>query len=238
MFEHIGETFIRSFIGFALLLLLARWMGKKQIAQLTYFDYVTGITIGSIAAVTAVERNVHLQDSLGALIFWALFTVGLNVVILKSRKLRKMLDGEPCLVICNGQILEKNMKKMNYSLDDLLEELRQKDVFSIKDVQFAVLESSGKLSIQLKPDKQPITRQDMQITSPPQTFQTELIMDGQIVFQNLSQKNLSKEWLISELEKHGVFDLSQVNYAGIDADQTLYIDTREDTNIESFNITD
>jgi uncharacterized membrane protein YcaP (DUF421 family) len=127
---------------------------------------------------------------------------------------------------------------MNYSLDDLLEELRQKDVFSIKDVQFAVLESSGKLSIQLKPDKQPVTRQDMQITSPPQTLQTELIMDGQIVLQNLAQKNLSEDWLVDELARQGIFDLSQVNYAGIDSDQTLYIDIRKDTNINPFNITD
>lgn len=135
MFKHVGDVFIRSFLGFSFLLLLTRWMGKKQMAQLTYFDYVTCITIGSIAA-AAVERDVHLFDSLIGLTFWALFTVLLNVVILRSRKVRKVLDGEPCLIVCNGQILEQNMQQMKYSIDDLLEELRQKDVFSMYNLQY------------------------------------------------------------------------------------------------------
>lgn len=204
MFKHVGDVFIRSFLGFSFLLLLTRWMGKKQMAQLTYFDYVTGITIGSIAAAAAVERDVHLFDSLVGLTFWTLFTVLLNVVILRSRKVRKVLDGEPCLIVYNGQILEQNMQQMKYSIDDLLEELRQKDVFSISDVQFAILESSGMLSIQMKPEKQPLVRQDMNIFVPAQTLPVELIMDGQIIKQNLKQKHLTEAWLIGELTKRGI----------------------------------
>lgn len=238
MFEHIGEIFMRSFLGFTILLLLTRWMGKKQIAQLTYFDYITGITIGSIAAEAAVNHSIYLSDSLGSLTFWALFTVLFNLIILRSRKLRRVLDGEPCLVICNGQILEQSMEKMKYTLDDLMEELRQKNVFSITDVQFAVLESNGKLSIQLKPEKQPVTRQDMQIPISPQTLQTELIMDGQVVRQNLAQKNLTEDWLMNQLGKRGIFDVSQITYACLDADQNLYMDVKKDTNTEPYNITD
>lgn len=238
MFEHLDQVFFRSVIGFGLLLLLARWMGKKQMGQLTYFDYVTSITIGSIAAVTAVEHNVHLMDSLAALLLWAIFTIVLNIITIKNRNWRKILDGEACLVISNGQILEQNMRKMHYSLDDLLEHLRQKDMFSIADVQFAVLETSGELSVQLKPEKQPVTKQDMLITVPFQTLPVELIMDGEVVQQNLEQKHLTKDWLINELAKRGISNISEVIYACLGSDQKLYIDIMKDTNTETFNITD
>lgn len=94
MFEHIGDIFIRSMFSFSVLLLFTRWMGKKQMAHLTYFHYVTGITIGSIAAAITVQRDIRLFDGLYGLTFWTIFTIFLNIVILKSRTLRKIIDGE------------------------------------------------------------------------------------------------------------------------------------------------
>lgn len=127
---------------------------------------------------------------------------------------------------------------MKYSLDDLMEELRQKNIFSITDVQFAVFESDGKLSIQLKAEKQMVSRQDMQIQITPQTLQTELIMDGQIIRQNLIQKNLTEDWLMNELRKQNIVDLSEVTYACLDSNHKFYIDVKKDDNTKPFNITD
>lgn len=197
-------------------------------AQLTYFDYITGITIGSIAGSLVVERSVHLLDSIFGFVFWATFAILLNLLSIKSRKARKLLDGEPCLVISNGQILEKNMRKMRYTLDDLMEELRKKEVFSVADVQFAVLETDGQISIQLKPEKKPVERQDMLLSVPVQTMPIQLIMDGRVIDQNLKQKNLTETWLMDQLKQRGIKDVSQVVYACLGTDQKLYIDIKQD----------
>lgn len=238
MFGNLGEILIRSIISFALLLLLTRWMGKKQMAQLTYFDYITGITTGSIAATTVVERHVSVVEGVFGLILWSVFAFLLNILILSSRKARKILDGEPCLVISQGQILEENMKKMRYTLDDLMEELRKKGVFSIADVQFALLETDGKLSVQLKPEKSEPRREDLSLFPAEQSLPVELVMDGHIIWQNLHRHRFNYSRLMQELAQKGIHDLSQVVYACLGSDRKFYVDVRQDRETKAYDISD
>src|SRR5699024_1947228 len=151
--------FIRSVIAFLLLLVMARVMGKKQISQLTFFDYCVGITIGSIAATLSIDQNVKAANGLVALFIWGLFPIILAYVSLKSMGFTKLIDGKATILIQNGEILEKNMKKNLLTADELILLLREKGVFNISDVEMAVLETNGQLSVMLKTEKQPVTPQ-------------------------------------------------------------------------------
>lgn len=225
-----GEVIFQTILAFGALLLITRVMGKQQISQLTFYDYISGITIGSMTAVLAIDVDagrtwVHLTALLlfGALVFASSYASE------KSRAARKLLEGEPTVVIHNGKILEANMATMRYSLDHLTSQLRQKDVFNVGDVEFAILEPNGQISVLLKANKKPITPQDLNISSNYEGISSELIMDGQIIYPNLQQNNLDEKWLMDELRKQGVFSVGEVEFAALDASGGLYVDKKQDT---------
>jgi uncharacterized membrane protein YcaP (DUF421 family) len=157
------ETCARALSAIAVLFALARLMGKRQISQLTFFDYVAGISIGSIAASMAVDPTIGYIRGLSGMLVFTLFTVLLYIASLKSYGLRKLLEGKPIVVIQDGTILEKNLKKTRLTVNDLLEECRLKNAFIIADIAYAILETKGELSILMKPQRQPLTPQDMNL---------------------------------------------------------------------------
>jgi uncharacterized membrane protein YcaP (DUF421 family) len=138
---------IRSVISFIILLLLVRLMGKQQVAQLTFFDYVVGITIGSIASTLSVQVNEDLLSTLAGLATWAALAIVLAVLSVHSARVRKIVDGEATVVIADGKILENNLKKIRIPIEQLISELRTQGVFSIADVASALFEPGGKISI-------------------------------------------------------------------------------------------
>lgn len=226
----LGEVFFQTILAFVALLLVTRILGKEQISQLTFYDYVSGITIGSMTAVLATDVDagrtwVHLLALLlfGALVFASSF------ISERNRIARKLLEGEPVVVIHNGKIMESNMARMRYNLDNLTSQLRQKDVFNMGDVEFAVLEPNGQISVLLKADKKPITPQDLNLPVNYEGIATELIMDGQIIYPNLQQNKLNEKWLMDELRKQGVFSLGEVEFAALDSQGNLYVDKKQDT---------
>jgi uncharacterized membrane protein YcaP (DUF421 family) len=143
----IGSIAIKSMVAAFVLFVLARIMGKKQISQLTFFDYVVGISIGSIAGSLSVERKISFIDGITSMLIWALVPLLFSYLSAKSMKARRLLDGTPTILIQNGKIIEKNLKKVKLTVNDLLEELRVKDAFNIADVEFALLETNGKVSV-------------------------------------------------------------------------------------------
>lgn len=219
---------IRSIVAFLLLLLMARIMGKKQISQLTFFDYCVGITIGSIAATMSVDQNVKAANGMLALLVWGLFPIILAYVSLKSIRFTKIIDGSPTILIQNGKILEKNLKKNLVTADELMLLLREKDIFKVSDVEMAVLETNGQLSVMLKTDQQPVTPQSLGIPIEQEHGPTILIMDGQLLKKGLKERGYSKEWLLSEVEKQGAKDLKEVFLAQVDSLGNLYVDLYED----------
>ena len=218
---------IRSIVSFLLLLLMTRIMGKKQISQLTFFDYCVGITIGSIAATMSVDQNVKAANGLMALIVWGFFPLILAYVSLKSIWFTKMVDGKATIMIQNGEILEKNMKKNLFTLDELMLSLREKGTFKVSDVEMAVLETNGKLSVLLKTDQQPVTPYTLGIPMEQEHGPTILIMDGQILEKGLKERGYSKEWLLGEVQKQGARDFKEVFIAQIDSRGNMYVDLYE-----------
>ena len=143
----------KTVLAFILVLVYARLLGKEQIGQLTFYDYVTGITFGNIAAVLALSRDDDTLHIVWVLTLFVGIAFSMGYITLLSRPLRKIIEGEPVIVIHNGKILEKNMRKMRYNIENLTTQLREKGVFNLADVEFAVLETNGALSVQFKSQK-------------------------------------------------------------------------------------
>ncbi|MDQ0208582.1 uncharacterized membrane protein YcaP (DUF421 family) [Alkalicoccobacillus murimartini] len=207
---------------------MARIMGKKQISQLTFFDYCVGITIGSIAATMSVDQNVKITNGLMALLIWGIFPIILAFLSLKSMWFTKMIDGSPTILIQNGKVLEKNMKKNMLSADELMLLLREKGTFKVSDVEMAILETNGQLSILLKSDQQPITPHTSGIPIQQEHGPTILIMDGQLLKKGLKERGYAEEWLLNEVQKQGAKDFKDVFLAQIDSKGNVYVDVYED----------
>lgn len=219
---------LQSLITFAAILFLGRLLNKEQLAQLTFFDWVIGVTIGSIGAELATDTQGLTWNYLWVLVVFVAAAMFTGYVTQKSRPLRKIIDGEPTVVIQNGKILEHNMKKLRYNIDNLFDQLRNKSVFDIEDVEFAVLESNGGLSVLLKSQQRPVTPADLNIPTEYEGLSSEIIMDGVVIYQNLQQNDLDEQWLIAELRKRGYESPQEIVFAGLSSDGSLYIDERDD----------
>lgn len=232
------EILLRSLGAFALVIVVTRLVGKSQVGKLTVTDFVNAIVIGSIAAAMVVELQERAVYYALGLVLFGLLTWGVEFTAMKFRPARKLLEGEPTVIVHNGKILEKNMQKMTYHVDDLTMQLREKEVFNIADVEFAVAEPNGELSILLKSQHQPLTPSDLNIPTQYQGIPSELVVDGQIIQQNLKQNNLTRDWLIQQLAAKGVNNVKKVTLASLDSQGNLYVDTIEDATDYTTDISD
>ncbi|MDD3852988.1 MAG: DUF421 domain-containing protein [Syntrophomonadaceae bacterium] len=222
---------VRSIIAFITLFIFARLLGKQQISQLTYFDYVLGITIGSIAASLSVDLDSRAWPHWVGLATWTVCVLLVQWLVMKSSAADKYFSGEPVIVISDGQIMDEAMRKSRFTVSELLEELRHKDVFELSEVQYAVLETDGKLSVLLKPEYRNATIQDLQLASPAGNMSLLLIYDGMIVEKNLQLSGKKMPWLKQQLKSKGIKDLSEVFLASYHLESnTLYIDQYKDKN--------
>ena len=225
---HFWEMVFRTTVSFAALLLLTRLMGKKQMSQLTFFHYITGITIGSIAANIAGESEEPFWNGMISLVVWTLLTVLLSFITLKWGGSRMILDNQPTIVIRDGRIDEQAMKSVQLHLDDLNMMLREAGVFTAKDVQYAVLETNGALSVLQKVQQLPATKKDVKAGGgPPQYMPSEIIADGRVNRKNLRLYGLNEEWLLEEIGKHGVSRSDQVFFAQLLEDGTLDVTLKQ-----------
>ena len=229
---------IRSLVSFFTLAILTRILGKKQVSQMTFFEYVNGITIGSIAATLSVDTNIRPFALWVGLLVWTAGVFAIEKLSLVSWKMGKYLDGEPTIVIMNGRIMEDALGRLNLRVAGLLEQLRAQGAFDISEVEFAVMETNGHLSVLKKSQYQPLTPNDMGIPTQYKGISTELIYDGVIVDQNLKQVNLDRKWLMGELRKRGIKDPSKVFLATLDTSGGLYVDLYDDRGKISTYVTD
>ncbi|MGE5527989.1 MAG: DUF421 domain-containing protein [Patescibacteria group bacterium] len=219
---------IRSVVSFFVLLVLVRVMGKQQMSELTFFDYVVGITIGSIAAVVSVEVNQNTYATLTGMATWAVLAIALALLSLHSVWIRKVVEGEATMVIKNGKILERNLTRIHLSIDDLLAQLRTKDVFNLDDVEFALFETCGKLSVQKKSQQRNLTPRDLGLPTQYEGLPTNLIDDGIVLADALRSLGLSRAWLQHQLAKENITDPGQVALAQLDTGGNLHVDLRGD----------
>ncbi|MFB8374451.1 DUF421 domain-containing protein [Paenibacillus taichungensis] len=237
MMEETWVVAVRSIIAFLTLIIYTRVLGKQQMGNLTYFDYINGITIGSIAGTFATDLSSKAWIHFVALTIFTIITIIFQYITLKNRTISKLMDSDPTLIIQNGKILEQNLHKMRVKFDELTMMLRQKDVFDITTLDYAILEPDGSLSVVLKPENQPVTAKDMHMHPPKNKLMTEIIIDGLLIKQNLEERNKDTNWLSEQLKKQKV-TIQDIAFAAILPNDKLYIDLFEDKITEKIDMGD
>ncbi|MFX3650203.1 MAG: DUF421 domain-containing protein [Paenibacillus sp.] len=237
MMEETWVVAVRSIIAFLTLIIYTRVLGKQQMGNLTYFDYINGITIGSIAGTFATDLSSKAWIHFVALTIFTIITIIFQFITLKNRTISKLMDSDPTLIIQNGKILEQNLSKMRVKFDELTMMLRQKDVFDITTLDYAILEPDGSLSVVLKPENQPVTAKDMHMHPPKSKLMTEVIIDGLLIKQNLEERNKDINWLTEQLKKQKI-TIQDIAFAAILPNDKLYVDLYKDKITEKIDMGD
>ena len=223
MHEILGAA-IRTLIGFAILLLFTRITGKKQLSQMTIFTYITGITLGSMIGEMVIHGGVELLEEIVGVALWSVLSFAVEYSALKIPFMRVVLDSEPSIVIKRGEIQVKALRKMRLNMDDLTMLLREKDVFTILDVWYAILEPHGELSIIKKAAKQPVLMEAIGLQPQnPSHLPGELITDGKLIRKNLLEFGKTEAWLAQELSKQGISSFKEVFYAELSENGLLFV---------------
>lgn len=209
-----------SLLSVVTLFLIAKIMGHKQMAQLNFFDYITGITIGSIAAELATELETPWKPLLAMLIYGTI-SATLSTITSKSHKMRKYINGTPTIIMNNGKLYRKNMKKAKLDLSEFMVMCHQQGFFNLNDIQTAVFEYNGHITILPKSEKRPATPFDMNLTPEKETIFTEIIMDGKILHENIKRKGLDLIWLEKELNGQGYKSAKEIFLAVCDDNNTV-----------------
>lgn len=218
---------LRSLGAIAVLFIFTRLLGKKQIAQLTFFEYIVGIALGDLAGFISTDMEANYFLGLVALVVWFAVPFAVEWLTLKSKTMRDWIEGKATVLIKEGKILEDNLKKERINAEELLEQLRAKNVFNVADVEFALMEPSGDVSVLLKKENQPLTPKHLGIKVGPEHPPQAVIIDGQIINESLATLGLSRGWLHAELDKLGV-PVNNVFLAQVDSYGELYIDLYDD----------
>lgn len=217
----------RSTILFIVLLVFARILGKKQMSHMTFFNYITGITIGSLAANIVLLSDEPFFYKLISLTWWCILTGLTGLINLKFGNLRHLIDDQPSIVIKKGKLMKKELTANRLNMDDLSMMLREQGIFSIMEVDYAILEPDGKISVLKKPQETPVTKKNMNIPSPAISYiPTELIVDGKIIKKNLTEFQLDETWLMTQLKQQNFEEVEEVFYAELQSDGSLFIEKK------------
>ncbi|MCL6639181.1 MAG: DUF421 domain-containing protein [Firmicutes bacterium] len=222
------NVLLRSAGLFFLTLLLVRLIGKRQTSRLTFFDLVTGIAAGVIAAAISLNLAGNPVNGLIALAVWTLFPAAAYLLAIKSKAVRDIVMGRETVLVNHGKVLEDKLLEARFTPEDLLSQLRKKNVFNLADVEFAVLEPTGEVSALLKKDKQPVTATTLGVDAGRESVPQTVILDGIIMDEPLAAMGLNRGWLHTELEKAGVAP-ENVFIGQVDSAGQLYLDLFDDS---------
>jgi len=195
------NTFIRVSIIYILVLIVMRMMGKREIGQMQPFELVIAIMIADLAAVPMSDTGIPITSGIVPILALLLFQLIISIINLKSITIRKIICGKPRMLIFRGKIDEQALKKEKITINELQEKLRQKSIFTIGDVEYAILETSGELSVIQKPEKRNTIPEDFNIIPDYEGIPYDLIIDGKIMYKNLKQIGRDERWLRKEVEK-------------------------------------
>lgn len=206
---------LTSLGSFFILFLVAKVIGHKQISQLDFFDYITGITIGSIAAELATELEEPWKP-LTAMVIYGGITLLLSIISYKFPRTRKYLNGTPTILMDHGKLYPENLKKAKLDLSEFMVMCRQQGYFDLTNIQTAVFEYNGTLTILPVSSQRPATPNDMDLEPEQELLFTELIMDGRILEDNLKRMGLDRTWLNKQLKQRHIHSLQEVFLAVCD----------------------
>ncbi|WP_078381511.1 DUF421 domain-containing protein [Sutcliffiella halmapala] len=206
-----------------LMLVMTLFMGKRSIGELPVFDFLVILTLGSVVGADIADPEIHHFPTVGAIIGIAILQKVIAWWKIKNRRIGKLLSFEPTLVIYEGQFHIKNMRKISYSIDNVLQMLRQKDVFKVEDVHFALIEANGELSVKLNPEKEVAKVEHVRTDSQPHSIEYTVIIEGKLLYDTLAFKGLNESWLREELLKLKVANVKDVFYAAVNEQNKLHV---------------
>lgn len=209
-------TFFRTVVLYTSVLVMMRIMGKREVGQLSLFDLVVAIMIAELAAIPMEDPSVPLISGLLPIATLVLLEISLSMALLKSHRARRIIDGTPSIIIEKGRMLDKEMRRLRYGVEDLISQLREKGIYNLDDVEYAILEINGQLSIIPKSDKRPLVTGDLGLTAGYEGLPFPLIVDGKIEDENLAMANKNRKWLQQQVEALGC-QVSDTLYAYLDS---------------------
>lgn len=220
--ECLGVIY-RGLISLATLFLVTKLIGRRQVSELNLFDYVIGLSIGNFAAEITINQEVPLINGLLGIVLYGLVTFILSILSSKSIWIRRKVMGTPILLIEKGVLLEKNLKKTNLDVNEILEMCRGSGYFSLDEIDYAIIEANGKLSILPKAENKPITLKDMKLKGQSSGFVANVVIDGKIMQENLKNMHKTKKWLQQSLKVQGYNELSEILLATLDNQEKLVV---------------
>lgn len=221
------EIVLRTLCAVVVLFLMTKLLGKRQVTQLSFFEYLTGITIGSLAAYISLDLDANWYLGLVALGVWVACSLIIEFLQIKSKKARDFIDFKSTVLIKDGKILEDNLKKEKLSADELMQQLRKKNVFQVADVEFAIMESSGEINVLQTRENLPLTPKDLGIQVAPEKVAQVVVMDGEVMDEPLRVMGFNQGWLVEELDKQGA-KIKDVYLAQVDTYGQLTVDLYDD----------
>ena len=215
--------FYETIFGFIALFILTKVLGKTQISQLTAFDFISALILGELVGNALFDKEAGIPEIAFVIILWGVLLYLTEIISQKFKSTRKLLEGEPSIIIYNGKLIRDTMKKNKLDVNQLQNMLRGKDVFSISEVEYAILETNGTVSVLKKSAFQTPTKSDMKIAPQDVALSTTLINDGEIIYDNLKEKNLTEEWLLEQLKEQDYERVEDVFYAEYNKGKKLFL---------------
>ena len=212
----------RSLVSLIVLFLITKAIGKKQVSELSLFDYVIGISIGNFAAEMIMNFDNNYYNGIVAMITFGFIAWLVSYFTMKSMVLRRIIIGTPTVLIQNGKIIEKNLRKMMIDINDLLEQCRSNGTFDVNEIEYAIMEANGKISILPKKEYAPLIVKDMNLKLEKNELVSNVIIDGKIMKNNLENSGKEKDWLLKELKIKGK-KLEDILLATLDNNYKLVI---------------
>ncbi len=218
------EVFLQATLAFVVLFILSKLLGKKQVAQLEFNDYVIGISIGSIAAQMAVEPDIPTYHFIIAMVLFALLDIFITIISRKRNLLKIIFKGRPLVLIENGNLNYKNLKKSKLDLNELMSQCRIKGFFDVNEIAFCIFETSGEFSILPKSFARDLTAQDLKLPQKSMFLSNDVVIDGEIIMAALNKLNKNKQWLLESLKIANKKELKNILLASYNEEnQKMYI---------------
>lgn len=207
--------------------ILTKLMGYREISQMSTFDYINSITIGSIAAEMATSLENNFVQPLVAMIVYALAALTLSWVSLKSLRARKIIEGAPLVLMNGGELYRENLKKAKINVTEFLAQCRVNGYFDISKLEAAILEGDGKISFLPKVSERPVTLVDMKLTGEQEHLVANVILDGEIRYENLKHTGNDEKWLLSQIKAQGANEVKDVLLATCDTNNQVTVFLKE-----------
>lgn len=227
--NEILDVIVRALLSLIALFFVTKLIGKKQVSQLSLFDYVIGISIGNFAAEMTINLESDEIHGIVAVLVFGFIAYLVSILTMKSIYLRRFFMGTPTIIIERGKIIEDSLKKVRYDINDVLEECRINGYYDVSDVEYAIVEANGELSI--LPKNRSVNVKDLNINVEKQGLCANVIIDGKIMYNNLNNINKTKKWLIKELKKNNK-DINDIILATVDiSDNVVFYDRNKDKKV-------